>query len=31
MTDSKFDPCVAGFYRAASGQVDWGEALRALH
>lgn len=31
MTDTEFDQCGAGFYRAASGQVDWGQALRALH
>ncbi|MCQ9375252.1 helix-turn-helix transcriptional regulator [Methyloversatilis sp. XJ19-13] len=31
MTDNEFDQCVAGFYQAASGQVDWGQALRALH
>lgn len=31
MTDNEFDQCVAGFYQAASGQVDWGQALRAMH
>lgn len=31
MTESEFDTCVSGFYRAATGAIDWAEALRPYH